>query len=608
MIQRAPLTLSTPIVDFLEHRYLAERPIGLGSAKWYRSNVNRFGEWLERAPLLSDLNREAVNGFLQSLAGRYKPGTIRGARTSLRALWRRARIHEPLLEPATGLLVVPRWKDSRNGAGWSIDDVTKLLTAAANLPGNFRGKSLSRAAFWRSYILTAFETGLRHSNLARIAWSDVSPDGTLTARNQGNRPRTVTISDLTRQAIKATNPESRPFVFGVLERRYFFSAMQQLIRAAGLQGTGDDVRKAGATAAKVSPEQPATLTDPTLFVAAPAPVEPIRRPRPIRPQVVPKWREAEPTGNTETLYRYFARVYRPRKLLGKSPRTVDMYLETFDRFGDFLQHAPTLDDLTEEAVCGFLEWRLANGAAHHTTDKEGGKVKALANYAARKRHIPEFLDIPAINPPEILPTCWRREEVEKLFRACREARGRFGDAPRSVWWVTFHALCLATGERTEAMLSLTWDMLQGSTLSVPANIRKGKRKAARYRLPPSVLEELEQLRRFTTGRIFAVPWKDVFSSFYGHYTKLLKRAGLPSGRRFKPQCLRRTFASFLEAGGGDATEALGHTDRSVTRESYLDTSITLAGKEAAASIVWRELGLSSRPLAITHERQPEGAA
>jgi integrase len=134
-------------------------------------------------------------------------------------------------------------------------------------------------------------------------------------------------------------------------------------------------------------------------------------------------------------------------------------------------------------------------------------------------------------------------------------------------------------------------MLQGEVLSVPASVRKGRRKAARYRLPPSVVESIERLRPFTEGRIFAVPWKAVKDSFYYHYGELLKRAGLPRTRDFKPQRLRKSFASFLEAAGGDATSALGHTDRRVTTASYLDTGVTEAGTESPSMVVWRELGL-----------------
>jgi len=288
------------------------------------------------------------------------------------------------------------------------------------------------------------------------------------------------------------------------------------------------------------------------------------------------------------LRKYFNQIYRPKKLLGKSERTAKLYELTFARFAEYLDHSPTLDDLTEDSIYGFLDWRLSAGRAWHTVDKEADKLLALTNYAARKRHIEQFVDRPNLEPPEALPSCWTREQLATLLNACRAMPGRFVGCPKSTWWTAFHYLCLATGERTEAMLSLRWNMLAGDVLSVPASVRKGRRKPARYHLPAEVVRVLEELRPFT-GKfptIFHAEWQPLH--FYYHYTQLLQAAGLPTGRDFKPQKLRKSFASFLEAAGGDATTALGHVDRRTTKESYLDTTITEAGKESPSVVVWRK--------------------
>jgi hypothetical protein len=102
------------------------------------------------------------------------------------------------------------------------------------------------------------------------------------------------------------------------------------------------------------------------------------------------------------LREYFNRIFRPKKLLGKSPRTVKIYGETFNRFGEFLGHNPTLDNLCDESICGYAEWRMSAGRAFHTVDKELDKLIALATFAAKKRHIAEFVDIPKLQPPEQL--------------------------------------------------------------------------------------------------------------------------------------------------------------------------------------------------------------
>lgn len=294
----------------------------------------------------------------------------------------------------------------------------------------------------------------------------------------------------------------------------------------------------------------------------------------------------------ESLTSYFDRVYRPRKLI-RSPQTVTLYRQVFRRFGELLGREPTLSDLNDDALSRFILWRLDNGLAQHTVDKERDKLLALANFAARKRHIAEFPDVPQVQPASILPQCWRREHLLALFDACRRARGRIGPALACDWWVAFNHVALFTGERTGAILALCWEWLDGSTLRVPAEVRKGGRKPMLYRLPCHVVAALNRLRQpnQTAGPIFDPPWSRGHKSgaFYVRYTTLLRKAGLPTGRRFKPQCLRRTFASFLEAAGGDATKALAHSDRRVTLESYLDAGVTEDGKDSAGELVRRRL-------------------
>lgn len=290
---------------------------------------------------------------------------------------------------------------------------------------------------------------------------------------------------------------------------------------------------------------------------------------------------------------YFDRCYQPRKLLGKSPRTTILYRLVLARFGEYVGSPPTLDHLNDDALCGYLQYRIQQGRAQHTVDKERAKLVALANFAARKKHIGTFPDVPALNPAKITPRCWGREELEKLLAACASEGGLIGACPASLWWTALHYLFLYTGERTEAALSIRWEWIVGNWLTIPAQFRKGGKKAASYMLPPIVADSIEKLRPFTgeTGSVFAIPWArgHLSGTFYRRYTALLKRAGLPVGRRWKPQCLRRTFATYLEAAGGDATDALGHSTRRVTKESYLDPTIT--SKEQPAAMVARALSL-----------------
>ena len=151
--------------------------------------------------------------------------------------------------------------------------------------------------------------------------------------------------------------------------------------------------------------------------------------------------------------------------------------------------------------------------------------------------------------------------------------GKISGVPAGNWWVAIHLVWWDTGERTEATLALKWAWLDLDTgaLDVQPEARKGRSKGMLYVLRPDTLATLRAMRSPERELIF--PWPTSVSSFYGAYGRLLKLADLPSDRRCKPQKMRRSFASHVEANGGNATEALGHSARKVTVKSYLDPSI-----------------------------------
>ena len=137
-----------------------------------------------------------------------------------------------------------------------------------------------------------------------------------------------------------------------------------------------------------------------------------------------------------------------------------------------------------------------------------------------------------------------------------------------------HRVALDTGERTSALLDLQWRHFDAgdATLEAPAEIRKGGRKPMLYRLKPKTIAALELLRPIGQKKIFPWPWD--ITTYYSHYKRLVKLAGMEwTPRRHGIQKCRRTFASHVEANGGDASRALAHTSRRVTEKSYLDPRI-----------------------------------
>ena len=266
--------------------------------------------------------------------------------------------------------------------------------------------------------------------------------------------------------------------------------------------------------------------------------------------------------------------YLPAKALVQSEHSQRLYRHALRNFGECLGREPMKGDLTDETVTSYLVWARDNWKlAPQTVNQRRAKLLAFWNWLARKRIVDQFPDVPKIPEPQLVPRAWKRDELAALFAACRNVPGHIGDTPASDWWAAFHLCLWDTGERTGAMLAIRWDWLELNTgdLLVPGHVRKGGKKAMPYVLRPETRKAISRLQTHQTGDIFY--WPQSRASFYHHYTRLLKRAGLPTGRKYKPQRIRRTFASFIEAAGGNATDALAHSDRRVTDASYIDPTI-----------------------------------
>jgi site-specific recombinase XerD len=105
-----------------------------------------------------------------------------------------------------------------------------------------------------------------------------------------------------------------------------------------------------------------------------------------------------------------------------SDRTVVLYGHTLDRFRDHLGHEPTLDDIDDLVVAGFLRWRAITphkrpkvSAASVAKDKS--QLTALANWAAKKRlkrsdgQPVEFLSLPRTRKIRHAPQAYTAAEV-----------------------------------------------------------------------------------------------------------------------------------------------------------------------------------------------------
>lgn len=287
--------------------------------------------------------------------------------------------------------------------------------------------------------------------------------------------------------------------------------------------------------------------------------------------------------NAISLPDFYRDVYEPLKLRSRSERTRELYRTTLRTLARFLGRVPTLSDLSDDQVNRYLSWfrRLPREPA--SVNKERSNVLAIWRFAARKKFVDQWPDVDAEIEPKRVPVAWTDAEVFRLFSSIAREQGLIASIPASTWWQGLHLVGWDTGERIGALVGLRWtDVdLVGQWALCSAESRKGKREDRIYRLADDTIQVLKSMRR-PFVHVFEWPYHKAY--LWAKYAAILRRAGLPTDRKSKFHRLRKTVASNFEAAGGNATELLGHSRRSIT-ERYLDPRIVT--RPQAADILFR---------------------
>jgi integrase len=264
-------------------------------------------------------------------------------------------------------------------------------------------------------------------------------------------------------------------------------------------------------------------------------------------------------------------------LMNLSDRSVSLYGHTIDKFQEFLGREPMVADLEDVAVSKFLRWRAANPCrgrvvSPHTVAKDRSQLLAIWNWACRKKlHPGEWPGLPRQKRVKRAPTAYTVDEMSRLVKAARQRRTMMSGLPSAWWWSTLLQSAWQTGERIGALLNLRWREVDTAShrLLFLAETRKGRERDLVSPITAELAAELDEHR----GPPDALVWPRTGHplSHYASMRLLCKTAGVPS-RAF--HAIRKASASYVAAGGGDATAHLGHADPAMTRGHYLDPRIT----------------------------------
>lgn len=278
-----------------------------------------------------------------------------------------------------------------------------------------------------------------------------------------------------------------------------------------------------------------------------------------------------------TLSNLFEKMYRTHRLCGKSPETVRNYRINIRHLEKILGRTALVTDLSDETILGAMQWMLDHGSAVATANKLRIHLCSLWNFAARKGLTKCFPDVQPLRAPQRIPQAWSRTQLQTLFAALSNAKGRIGGLPANDWLFTQHLFFWETAERLNAQLTQRVDDIDLDTgwCLVRAEQRKGCTRDRKYRLKPGTLARLRRLIELDPDRELVWPLTISRGALWHRYKTILRDAGLPTTRASMFHRMRRSALSHFRAAGGNATRLADHSSDKITRDSYEDPTIVV---------------------------------
>lgn len=267
------------------------------------------------------------------------------------------------------------------------------------------------------------------------------------------------------------------------------------------------------------------------------------------------------------LHQVLTEFYAP--LTGVCDRTIALYHYTLRSWGELLGRAPETTDLEELAVARFLQHRVRTKSAA-TAAKDRAQLRAIWEFCARRRLCETWPQVPRIIVPERVPEAWLIDELQRAIDSARQEPLTYCGFPGSLVFPAILLTAYSTGERIGGIMGLLCRDVRGCSVIFRAESRKGGRRDVFRDISVACADALLAVRRGPDDT--AIPWDRHETYIYNRLTIILRRAGLPHGRRDKFHKVRKTTASFYEAAGGSAQQLLDHSSPSVTRQ-YLDPRI-----------------------------------
>jgi len=280
-----------------------------------------------------------------------------------------------------------------------------------------------------------------------------------------------------------------------------------------------------------------------------------------------------------TLNELLTDFYAPIKAI--SERTATVYGFTISAFAKSLGRPPELSDLEELRIAKFLAQRVREREPA-TAAKDRAQLRALWEFAARRKLVDTWPTMPSVRVPERVPEAWLADEMSLILTAAAGEPGEIAGIPAPLWWRAIILLCYDSAERIGAVLALKWKHVRHDSVLFVAENRKGRRRDIVRPVSPGTAAAMLAIKGNRGGEDSVFPWDRTYTHIWAKFGRIIKRAGLPCDRRSKFHRIRKTTASYYQAAGESAQSLLDHSSPAVTR-LYLDPRI-VKGRSAPDAI------------------------
>jgi integrase len=210
--------------------------------------MNQFERSLGRAMEWADFADAVFNTVIAAeLARGITPSTVRGMRASMRALWNSAWWAE-ILDKPPGRIRKIKLKASLPQC-WTTEELARLAAQIEQITGNLRScPAISRKAFWKALVATAFYSGLRHGDLDALKWPNLRGDTLYVVMSKTGDMLSQRLPEDCLELLEPLRAVGTEFIFSdLLCRGEQDETFRRLLQAAGLPGSFKWLRRSGAS-------------------------------------------------------------------------------------------------------------------------------------------------------------------------------------------------------------------------------------------------------------------------------------------------------------------------------------------------------------------------